>query len=162
VVTFGSMGGAGGADQTNQVLSEAFARVQRPVIVQAGWQNIGGNSTARVLSIGYAPHDWLFAQAGLVIHHAGSGTAHATCLAGVPSVPIPHMFDQYYWAHMLHRRGVAPRPLFRHELEPRALAGRVEQACNPKLAARARDLATRMCAERGVDTAADAIERLAR
>ena len=46
-----------------------------------------------------------------VIHHGGAGTTHAAVAAGVPSVVIPHVGDQPYWAARLHRLGVAPSPL---------------------------------------------------
>ena len=78
--------------------------------------------------------------------------------SGVPSVPVPHLFDQYYWAGRLHEIGVAPKPVFRHDLEPKRLARRIEQAYALEPAAKAAGEQVR--AERGVELALDAIEAL--
>ena len=43
-----------------------------------------------------------------VVHHGGAGTTGAALRAGVPSVVIPFIADQFFWAHHLHKLGVAP------------------------------------------------------
>ncbi|MGW7056631.1 glycosyltransferase [Streptomyces sp. NPDC054887] len=44
------------------------------------------------------PHEWLFPRVAAAVHHAGAGTTAATLRAGIPSVPIPVMLDQPFWA----------------------------------------------------------------
>lgn len=159
VVTFGSMGGGRGAE-TAEILRSALAAVGRPAVVQAGYQGLQVEGE-RVLSIGFAPHARLFSAAGCVVHHAGAGTAHAACRAGVPSLTVPHMFDQYYWAGMLERAGVAPKPLWRTQLEPRRLADALRRLlANDASRTRARALAARMREERGVERAVELIESM--
>jgi sterol 3beta-glucosyltransferase len=160
VVTFGSMSGWDIA-QTSAMVLEAVARAGRAAIVQKGYAGLEVPSNGAVLAADYVPHDLLLPRAGVVVHHAGAGTAFAACRAGVPSVVVPHLFDQYFWAGMLHRRGVAPRPIFRRALTPKALSSRIEDALgSSKMRSAARILGERVRAERGVEKAADAIEAL--
>ena len=154
VVSFGSMGG-GQRAETQAILAEAVRRAGRPAIVQRGYQGIEASGQG-VLAVDFVPHDWLFAKAGVIVHHAGSGTTAAVIRSGVPSVPVPHLFDQYYWAGMLHRRRVAPRPIFRHDLDAKTLAKRIAEA--DSLRSAAHDLASRVRAEPGVDAAVRALE----
>lgn len=158
VVGFGSMGGSD-KEETNALLSQALSRIERPVIVQSGWQGIGGNRTEALFTAGFVPHTFLFAQAACVVHHAGAGTTAAVLGAGVPSVPVPHLFDQYYWAGQLNRKGVAPRPVFRKELTAKVLAARIKETLSsPRMAARARALQDLVRREDGVAKAVEAIE----
>lgn len=159
VVTFGSMGGSDGR-ATTQLVLEALARSGRAGIVQHGYAGLLANDQAPrgVLAVGHVPHDFLFARAGCVVHHAGAGTSHAVLRAGVPSVPVPHLFDQYYWAGRLHDVGVAPKVVFRHQLSAKKLAARIEEALSRAPAARA--LQSRVASERGVEVAMAALDRL--
>lgn len=158
VVGFGSMGGSD-REETNALLSEALSRVQHPVIVQAGWQGLGGNRTEALLTVGFVPHTFLFSKAACVVHHCGAGTTAAVLQAGVPSVPVPHLFDQYYWAGKLHQEGLAPRPAFRKGLTAKVLAARIEEALrSTKMAERASALGEAVRKEDGVARAVEAIE----
>ena len=65
-----------------------------------------------------APHAWLFPRCACVIHHAGSGTSIAAAVAGVPSVPVPHLdwLDQ-----PVSGAGLEPEPLAIAEPERKAV-----------------------------------------
>lgn len=154
VVTFGSMGGSE-AEETSRIVVDALGA--RPAIVQSGYSGLAAQSET-ILGVGYVPHPYLFAQAGCVVHHCGAGTTTAACRAGVPSVPVPHLFDQYYWAGMLRERGVAPKPIFRRDLTARRLSKRIDEALRPKIVEAARALGPKIEAEDGVNRAVDAIE----
>jgi sterol 3beta-glucosyltransferase len=156
VVTFGSMGGTSGAE-TSALVSEALALVDRPAIVQGGYAQLSAKSD-RILSIGFVPHDWLFTRAGCVVHHAGAGTSTAASRAGVPSVAVPHLFDQYYWAGMLHERGLAPKAVFRGELTAKKLASQIESALKPKRKKIAEAVAAKIATEDGVKATIALIE----
>jgi sterol 3beta-glucosyltransferase len=62
------------------------------------------------------PHHWLFDQASLIIHHGGFGTTAAGLRAGVPSLVIPHIIDQFYWGQRVYQLGVGPQPISRGQL----------------------------------------------
>lgn len=161
VITFGSMGGSDPKASAELILG-ALQRLGRPAIVQHGYSDllVQADLPKHILSVGAVPHDYLFSRAGCVVHHAGAGTSAAVARAGVPSVPVPHLFDQYYWAGMLHERGVAPKPVFRHQLDAKKLAELVRAALHPKIREAARQLATKVQAERGLDVAMQRLEAL--
>jgi UDP:flavonoid glycosyltransferase YjiC (YdhE family) len=158
VLAFGSMAEAGEAPLDAAVA--AILNGGRRVVVQ-------GDAAASVESpnlvrIGTVDHRALFGRAGLVVHHGGAGTTHAACVAGVPSLVVPHVGDQPYWADRLHRLGVAPPAQPMRKLEPQALANAaLEAVSDPALRHRAHELAQRMSAEDGLEAAVVAIERAA-
>ena len=62
----------------------------------------------RHVIVGRTPHAAVFPRCAAVVHHCGAGTTHTTLKAGVPSVCVPHVSDQFGWADELRRLGVAP------------------------------------------------------
>jgi sterol 3beta-glucosyltransferase len=154
------MGGTN-AGETERLILDAIAKLQRPAIVQAGYAGLlasAGSAAKDVLAVGHVPHDYLFARASCVVHHAGAGTTHAVMASGVPSVPVPHLFDQYYWAGRLHEIGAAPKVMFRHQLNAKKLAARVEEALGR--ASATAQLGERVRREPGVRAAIEALEAL--
>jgi UDP:flavonoid glycosyltransferase YjiC (YdhE family) len=72
------------------------------------------------------------------VHHGGAGTTAAAVRAGIPSVIVPFFGDQPFWAHCLHRNGIAPPALDRKSLTAGALASAItatQQAAMVKAAA---------------------------
>ncbi len=57
------------------------------------------------------PYSWLLGQVELVVHHFGFGTTAEVLRAGLPSIPIPHIFDQKIRASTIHKLGYAYKPL---------------------------------------------------
>ncbi len=57
------------------------------------------------------PAQLSFKQCAFVIHHCGFGTAAATMIHGIPSIPVPHVLDQMGFARQLHDINVATKPL---------------------------------------------------
>lgn len=106
-----------------------------------------------------APHSVVFPKCAAVVHHGGAGTTHAVLRAGRPSIVIPHIADQFFWADALARLGVGAAPLVATRVSERGLAERLEQVLrNPSYAEFARELAPRVRAEQGPATAAQWIE----
>jgi UDP:flavonoid glycosyltransferase YjiC (YdhE family) len=113
----------------------------------------------RVLFVNRTPHKLVFPRCAAVVHHAGAGTTHATLRAGVPSVPVPHVSDQFGWSDELHRLGVAPRPIRRAELSAALLAARIAEAiAGGRMRRAALAISARMQSDNGPETAADLIE----
>jgi UDP:flavonoid glycosyltransferase YjiC (YdhE family) len=117
-------------------------------------------STDRVLFVNRTPHNLVFPRCAAVVHHAGAGTTHTTLRAGVPSVPVPHVSDQFGWSDELHRLGVAPSPLRRTRLNAATLASRITQVLTtPQMKQAAMEMSLRMQSDNGPETAADLIEQ---
>lgn len=117
-------------------------------------------STDRMLFVKRTPHHLVFPRCAAVVHHAGAGTTHTTLRAGVPSVPVPHVSDQFGWSEELQRLGVASAPIRRTSLKAATLASRIRDVLNaPRVKQAAMEMSARMQADNGPETAADLIER---
>lgn len=136
VVTFGSMAAPDPAALTSAVVAGARAADQR-VVLQGGPEELGSDT---VLISGPVDHRALFPRSAAVVHHGGAGTTHAAVAAGVPSVVIPHVGDQPFWAMRLHRLGVAPVPLKINAVTPAAVSERIAEALGTDMRTAARSL----------------------
>ena len=157
---FGSLMPFGGSHylmDTVAIFTEAAKLAGTRAIVQA---EIDRPVTGDVLFVKRTPHAQVFPRCSAVVHHAGAGTTHATLRAGVPSIPVPHVSDQFLWSDDLHRLGVAPAPLRRTALTTKALAARLAKTVgDADMKRRAMDIRARMLPDDGPGTAADLIER---
>ena len=154
VATFGSMAAPEPVALMAAVVSGVRAAGQR-VLVQGGGEELASEDS---LVIGPVDHRALFPRAAAVIHHGGAGTTHAAVAAGVPSVVVPHVGDQPFWAARLHRLDVAPEPLEVKSITEDAVRGRVELATAEPMRTAARQLGQRVAAENGVQTAIGLLE----
>lgn len=165
---FGSlMPNSGGRhlDESVAILEDAARRSGHRAIIQAEVEpsttpGASRQPTDRVLCVKRAPHKLIFPRCAAVVHHAGAGTTHTTLRAGVPSVPVPHLSDQFIWADELRRLGVAPKAIRRSALTGAKLAERIREVMdNPRMKQAAMALSVRMQSDNGPETAADMIER---
>lgn len=158
---FGSLMPIGGSVYSDDTIS-AFQEATRVTGCRAIIQSDADlASTDRVLHVKRTPHNLVFPRCAAVVHHAGAGTTHTTLRAGVPSIPVPHVSDQFAWAEELHRVGAAPSPLLRRKLTAKALAARIiETLKDPRKKAAAMSMRERMQPDNGAETAADMIEKL--
>jgi sterol 3beta-glucosyltransferase/vancomycin aglycone glucosyltransferase len=153
VVTFGSMSGTElpAVDASVELL---VATGHRIVIDSAP-----GSPRRGVIGVAAVDHRALFPRASVVVHHGGAGTTHTACAAGVPSVVLPHVGDQRYWADRLHRIGVAPRALAVTHLAPERLVSAIELArTDVAMRQRAKELGRRVRGEDGIGAAVALLE----
>lgn len=155
VVTFGSMAVGDGAAVASQVRGALEAAGLRGV-AQAGATGLEGASDERLLFAGAVEHRVLFPRAAAVVHHGGAGTTHAAVAAGVPSVVVPQIGDQRFWAARLEALGVAPPPLAPRDLRATPLAARLRAAV--ELAPHAQRLARAVADDDGLATAVHLVE----
>jgi UDP:flavonoid glycosyltransferase YjiC (YdhE family) len=117
--------------------------------------------TDQIFYVKRTPHRLVFPRCAAVVHHAGAGTTHATLRAGVPSVAVPHVSDQFAWSDELQRLGVAAKALRRTHLTAEALAARIRKVlASPQMKQNAIAIAARMKPDNGPETAADLIEKV--
>ena len=101
-----------------------------------------------------SPYQKVFQRCALAVHHGGSGTTQSALLAGLPSIIVAHLSDQFFWGSELERLGVAGRTLKRKGLKANHLAAEISRVLGRRdLAARSRALGERMAQEDGVATA---------
>ncbi len=159
-IGFGSMA-PGQGEQLSQVIAEAVNRAGVRAVVQAGWAGLTGNGE-QILAVGDLPHDWLFPQVAAVVHHAGAGTTGAGLRAGVPTVAVPVLADQPFWAHRLRDLGVAPEPVYFAKLTAETLSGALRQCLEePGYRDRAASLARQIADEDGAAAVLARVEQLA-
>lgn len=58
-----------------------------------------------VLFMQAAPHEWLFPQMSVCVHHGGIGTAQASLGGGTPTIVTPVFADQHDIAHHVEKEG---------------------------------------------------------
>jgi sterol 3beta-glucosyltransferase len=160
---FGSLMPLANSDRLAELIAifkSAAAQSGQRAIIQA---DADLPSTNDLLFVKRTPHAQVFLRCAAVVHHAGAGTTHTTLKAGVPSIPVPHVSDQFGWSDQLHRLGVAPAPLKRTKLTATALASRIrETAGDSRMKQNALAMQARMAADDGPSTAAMMIEHAMR
>jgi len=160
-VGFGSMP-VRDVEGTTALVLEALRRSGQRGIVHAGWGGVGGHDLPKwAFPLAYAPYGWLFPRMAAVVHHGGSGTTAFGLRAGVPSLVVPFLFDQFYWGRRMVELGVGPAPLPFGKLTVEGLAAAIDAAVKDgEMRQRARALGERIVAEDGLGTAVEAVEGL--
>jgi UDP:flavonoid glycosyltransferase YjiC (YdhE family) len=138
-------------------LEEAARLAGCRAIVQA---EIDPPSRDSLLFVRRTPHKLVFPRCAAIVHHCGAGTTHTTLRAGAPSVPVPHVSDQFAWAAELHRLGAASKMLRRTAWSAKTLASRITEVIgDPRMKQAAMAMSAKMQNDNGPETAADLIER---
>lgn len=156
-IGFGSMAGF----DTDQLLRRIVAGLDgRRAVLAGGWSGGATGLPDSVLGIDRAPHSWLLPRCSVAIHHCGAGTTHAVARAGIPSIPVPFVADQPFWALLLHERGLAPQPLRWKRLTEQDVRDALAATDEPGMRAVAESMSLEMAEEDGISTAAAALTRL--
>ena len=161
-VGLGSMVAKPGLSTAAHVAAAARALGCR-LIVAGGWARIdrGVDVSDSVMPVREAQHQALFPRVKAVIHHGGAGTTTAAARAGVPQLILPHILDQYYWAHRVELLGLGPRALPIEQITTKRLTSRCRELIeSDRFGGNARVLAERMVARDGVANAASILEQL--
>lgn len=156
VVSLGAMS-LGGTDtlETAQLVLGAIHETGVRAIVQ-GWETVipSLNKPPTVFPAGSLPHSWLLQRASCVVHHGGFGTTAAGLRAGIPSIILPHIIDQYFWGQRVHELGIGPQPIPRKKLSVSNLAEALVRAMkDEEMRARANRVGEHIRAEQGVQNA---------
>jgi sterol 3beta-glucosyltransferase len=115
--------------------------------------------TDRVMIVPRTPHAQVFPRCAAVVHHCGAGTTHTALKAGVPSVAVPHVSDQFAFADELRRLGVTGRTAPRRTLTAQKLAAAITDVIgNPAMSAKAKSIRERMKDDDGPARGAEIIE----
>jgi sterol 3beta-glucosyltransferase len=110
-IGFGSMRGADERGLTEEII-RALGRSGQRGIILTGWGAIEHVSLPETMfAVDAVPHDWLFPRVAAVIHHGGSGTTGAGLRAGLPSLIVPFIGDQFFWGRQIWERGLGPEPI---------------------------------------------------
>ena len=132
------------------------------MLLSSGWAGHGASRLPNnVHPIDWTPVEWLFPRCSAIVHHCGAGTTHQAARSGVPSICVPFMMDQPFWAERLHRLGIAPPALNPRKLDAQAVRDAAAVATASGMRRTAREVAGRLAAEPdGTGAAVEAIERV--
>jgi hypothetical protein len=100
--------------------------------------------------LGDCPHEWLFQQVSVVIHHGGAGTTACGLLNGKPTVVVPFFGDQPFWGEMIAAAGAGPSPIPQKQLKATNLAEAIRFCLTPEASAASQKMAAQMRSESGV------------
>lgn len=113
-----------------------------------------------VIFVETAPHEWLFPQCSVIVHHGGSGTTAAALRSGRPSIVTPCMFDQIENAELVKATGAGIALESLHVVSAKSIAAAIKQSVGVGgLVQRAASLGEYLRAENGVDNAVQEICR---
>jgi sterol 3beta-glucosyltransferase len=161
---FISFGSAGWSEEDNisllKILFEAVRIADSRAII-LNTEKYAGKIPDHIYLVQEIPFDWVFGYCSCVVHHCGLGTTSEVLKAGLPSIPVPYMIDQFAWAERIHSLGAATRPIHRKELTVEKLSKAITEALdNPVIRGNAQELGLKIREEDGLKSAVRAIESL--
>lgn len=159
-IGFGSMASRD-PEATAELVLDGLQRSGQRGLLLTGWDGIRADDLpATVFKLDYAPHEWLFPRTAGVVHHGGAGTTASGLRAGVPSVVVPFLADQFYWGARVAALGVGTQPIPRKKLTAQRLADAIQQIVSDQaMQAKAKTLGQVICSENGLAEAVRLIEQ---
>ena len=145
-----------------ELIFEVVRKTGQRVLLSKGWGGMGADRLRipdGVFMLGNVPHDWLFKHVSCVVHHGGAGTTAAGIAAGRPTVVVPFFGDQPFWGAMVARAGAGPDPIPHKQLTADKLASAINFCLKPESLERAKELASKIAAERGSDMGAQSFHQ---
>jgi len=140
--------------------AEAARLLGRRAILLLGKNAPPPHLPASILAWDYLPFAQIFPQAAVVVHQGGVGTTAQTLRAGRPMLVVPFAHDQFDNAARMKRLGLG-RILSRKRYRAAAVAKELGALLSDNVARdTAEKLGARVRAERGVESACDALEHL--
>ena len=156
---FGSMKDTRGAKRA-AVIVEAARLLGFKTLLVTGWGGLEPSSehvdSPDVMVRSSVPHSEVLPQVAVAIHHGGAGTTHAMMRAGIPSVIMPFVADQPWWAARLKVLGLGPGAVSKSLTNPNTLKRAIVRAIECADAVRA--AAEFMALEDGLGRALSIIE----
>ena len=115
-----------------------------------------------IIAIGDVPHTWLFKYGYCVIHHGGMSTTATSIYSGVPSIVIPHITDQYFWANRIYELQLGPNPIPSKDLREATLINAINGVKNnyEQFSNSAKVLAEKIHVENGLEKTIELIKNI--
>lgn len=119
-----------------------------------------GTQLGNIYFVGRHPHQIVFKYCAAVVHHGGAGTTHSATLSGCPSIVVPFMDEQLFWACQLQHLGLAPTPLPAKNATAATLSERIKTVLqSTDLQVNALNAKDKMDSVQGTKKAVDLIEK---
>lgn len=113
IITLGAMGFESKEEnQKLEVLINSINKTKMRAIIQGFNKTLENYQLGEnIIAIGNVPHTWMFKYGYCIIHHGGMSTTATAIYSGIPSIVIPHITDQYFWANRVYELKVGPKPI---------------------------------------------------
>jgi UDP:flavonoid glycosyltransferase YjiC (YdhE family) len=149
--------------RTIAVIADACAELGERALV---YSSTGGSETPsppeHVKLVGQINYGTILPMCRAAVHHGGAGTTAAGLRAGLPTLILWDVADQFIWATQVKRLKVGSAKRL-SRVSRKSLVRQLRKILGPDFMARARDLAPRMTKPNvGVAAAADLLEQTAR
>ena len=160
---FISFGSAGWSEEDGGALLElivnAVTSIERRAIVVTSGKIQNRGTPNNMFLIDEVPYEWMLNHVSCVVHHCGLGTTAEVLKAGIPSVPVPYIIDQFSWANRIHSLNVAVQPIPRKQLTAKKLSKAITQTLeSQEMRNNAKELSEKLQKENGLQKAVDSIE----
>ncbi|MRH89258.1 glycosyltransferase [Nocardia sp. SYP-A9097] len=158
-VSFGSnINDAQRTAELGEIIRTALRRAGVRGIVQAGWTGLNV-ADDNIFPLGDIPYDWLFPHLAAAVHHCGAGTSAAALRAAVPTIAVPEIPEQQFWAHRLNLLGATAATTRQPALTPDWLTAAIQTATtDPQLRANLTRVAAELAEEDGAGIVLQEIE----
>lgn len=121
----------------------------------------GEIKSKNIFPIDYVPHDWLYQQVTVAIHHGGAGTTSASLHAGTPTITMPLAIDQFFWGERVYKIGAGPKPIPQRKLTAEKLADAIHIALTDEaMKARAKSIGEALSRENGIQVAVSQMRKM--
>ncbi len=162
LITFGSMFHK--KEQTinlYRIICEAIAKSQSRALLLMPDLNIKNITIPEnIFIINQIPYSWLLGQVSLVVHHFGFGTTAEVLKAGLPSIPIPNIFDQKIRAVQISKLGYAIKPLDFKTLNSDNLSNAILKVkVDKQMQFKCKEVGIKISKENGTDRAVELINK---
>jgi len=132
----------------------------RAIIQTSSEKYLANTQQENIFFIERHPHQLLFKHCAAIVHHGGAGTTHSASLCGRPSIVIPFMDEQLFWAKTLQQLGLAAKPLSAKHANVKQLASRIKTIlANKSYLINAEKIASNIKDRQGVEKAVELIEK---
>ncbi|KIW96531.1 uncharacterized protein Z519_03600 [Cladophialophora bantiana CBS 173.52] len=143
-----------------QILLDAINECGVRAIISKGWSNLESEDVGEnVFFLEECPHEWLFQQVSLVVHHGGAGTTACGLINGRPTVIVPFFGDQPFWGNVVAASRAGPPPIPHKKLSSKNLSSSIRYCLREEAQQAAKAVAEKMTTELGVKAAVHSFHR---
>jgi sterol 3beta-glucosyltransferase len=159
-IGFGSMGSRN-PEEVARLAIDALVRSGQRGVLASGWGGLKPSELPEsIYLLDSLPHSWLFPRMAAVVHHGGAGTSAAGLRAGIPSIIIPFMGDQPFWARRIYDLGVGTKPIPRKQITTQRLADAITEAVSSDaIRQNAKNLGEKIRAEDSIANVVNVVRR---
>lgn len=161
-VGYGSMS-FDSAERTTSYIIKAIQDSGQRAIMGTGWGGIKSSDTSDNILIldEFIPYNWIFPKSSAIIHHGGAGTTSLAVKSGAPSIITPMLYDQFFWAHQIHKNGYGSKPIELSKLNTSKLIKNIKDTVNDKdMTSRCKALSVAVENENGLEKCNNIINKV--